>query len=244
MTSVTTAESGEDLSGLALDRVEGVTGHVILVEGPDENGSAAVGLWHVSTTGQPVGAWVRRTADLRNDPTTADELLRLTSHRAVFGWDTTTSDRLLTSLAAWAGWAEPPRPVPVLLGEVLAEIAEHRRAHAAAVAEHQAVSKSKPASLKWPHEVPSVGSWSEFVAATRLPRPQARSEVAAEALHLVRGLAWAVELWHETETARVRRSYLVDRFGPAAELPPRWLARLREAHAAGARTRGGDGSDQ
>ena len=235
MARAATADSVEELADLKLDQVEGVTtGYVILVEQADETGAPAIGLWHASTAGQPVGAWVRRVDDLRSDPAAAEELLQLASHRAVFGWDTATASRLLGSLAAWAGQPAPATPVAVLLGDVLAEIAERREAYTAAVAEHQKASKSKPAPLQWPHDVPSVGSWPEFVAATRLARPRAYSPVAAEALHLVRALAWAVELWHETETARARRSYLVERFGPATDLPPGWLARLREAQSAAA----------
>jgi hypothetical protein len=37
-------------------------------------------------------------------------------------------------------------------------------------------------------------------------------------------------VWHDTEQARSRRRYLVERFGPATPLPPRWLGRLRAAN--------------
>ncbi len=230
---VTTVESAEDLSGLAREQVAGVTGHAVLVDGEDETGSPAVAVWHVSTSGIPVGAWITPTAALEDDPAAAEQVLRLLSHRALFGWDTGVADRLLKALARWAGRSHTPTPVSVLLPDLLAEVDGHRRAYTAAVAERQRSSTSKLAPLSWRHDVPEVTSWSEFVTVTRLARPRASSPVAAEALHLTRAVAWTAELWHDTETARGRRSYLVERFGPTEALPPQWLARLREAQAKG-----------
>lgn len=222
-------DSAGDLGGLPLDQVHGATGHVIVAEGADHSGADAIAVWHVSASGAPVGAWIKPVAALADDPEAAEQLLRLTSHRALVGWDAAIAEPL-RSLVHWAK-QQDPRPTLVLLPEVLAEVSEHRHTHAAAVGQHQAGAKSKIAPLVWLRDVPKAGSWSEFAEAVRLTRPQAASPVAAEALHLVRAVAWAAELWHDTETVRTRRSYLVDRFGPAAPLPPQWLARLRQAYS-------------
>lgn len=222
-------DSAEALGGLPLDQVHGATGHVIVAEGADDSGADAVAVWHVSASGAPVGAWIKPAPAIADDPDAAGQLLRLTSHRALVGWDAGVAE-LLGRLGQWAK-RQDPRPTLVLLPEVLAEVAEHRHIHAAAVEQRQAGSKSKFTPLVWRHDVPEAGSWSEFVQAVRLTRPQAASPVAVDALHLARAVAWVSELWHDTETVRTRRSYLVERFGPAAPLPPQWLARLRQAHS-------------
>jgi hypothetical protein len=222
-------DSTADPGGLPLDQVPGATGHVILAEGADDGGADEVAVWHVSASGIPVGAWIKPVHALADDPAAAEQLLRLTSHRALVGWDAGVAEPL-RRLAHWAK-RQDPQPTLVLLPEVLAEVTEHRHTHAAAVEQHQAGSKSKIAPLVWRHDVSEAGSWSQFVDTVRLARPQAASPVAAEALHLVRAVAWVAALWHDTETVRTRRSYLVERFGPAAPLPPQWLARLRQAHS-------------
>jgi hypothetical protein len=228
---VTSVESVNDLAVPDLDHVQGVTGHLVVVEGEDHTGNPAVAVWHVSATGLPVGAWIRPASVLARDPAAADELLRLTSHRALFGWDTEPGRRLWDMLGRWAGQDRVADPVAVLLPDVLADIAERRRAYEKAVEEHRGQSKSKPNPLIWSRDVPVASTWPDFVQAARLPRPAAASPVAVEALHLVRAVAWAVELWHQTETVRSRRAYLTYRFGPASVLPPAWEGQLRQAQS-------------
>ena len=230
---VTTVESAEDLSGLAREQVAGVTGHAVLVDGEDETGSPAVAVWHVSTSGIPVGAWITPTAALEDDPAAAEQVLRLLSHRALFGWDTGVADRLLKALARWAGRSHTPTPVSVLLPDLLAEVDGHRRAYTAAVAERQRSSTSKLAPLSWRHDVPEVTSWSEFVTVTRLARPRASSPVAAEALHLTLSGGVdrrAVARHRDGARSSVVPGGAVRTNGGAA---PQWLARLREAQAKG-----------
>lgn len=207
----------------------------MLVEGEHHAGDQAVAVWHASATGIPVGAWIRRVSLLASDPAAAGEMLRLTSHRALFCWDIEAGRRLLDTLAGWAQREPVAEPVAVLLPDVLAETGEHRRAYESAVEEHQGRSKSKLSPLLWRRDIPVVDSWPAFVRAARLHHPVAASPVAAKTLHLVRAVEWAAELWSQTETVRARRAYLADRFGPATTLPARWLDKLRQAHSAGRR---------
>ncbi len=220
-----------DLAVAQLGLVPGVTGHVVLVEGEDHTGEHAIAVWHASATGFPVGAWITPVSVLANDPAAADELSRLTGHRALIGWEVETGTRLRDTLAAWAGRRPATEPVTVRLPEVLTEIAQHRRTYDAAVEEHYRTLKSKVNPLKWRHHIPVVESWPEFTRAARLRPPIATCPVAVRALHLVRSVAWAVDVWHQTETVRTRRPYLVKRFGPATVLPPGWLGHLRRAHS-------------
>jgi hypothetical protein len=221
-------EPVEELAGVAVAQVGDATGHVVIVEGPDDTGAAAVGVWHVSATGTPTGAWITPVSTLADGAAAAGLLRRLTASRALFGWEAATARAALDRFAGPAG-----HPLPaVLLPEVLQEIAQHRHAYAEEVEAQRSRSRSKVEPLAWQQDIPAVGSWQELVTAARLRQPVAASPVAAQALHLARAAAWAAGLWHDTETVRSRRRYLVERFGPATVLPPAWLARLREAHAA------------
>ncbi|HLU44140.1 MAG TPA: DUF6218 family protein [Natronosporangium sp.] len=225
------AVTADELAGVSPEQLPGVTGHVVVVDGVDETGAEAVAVWHASAAGVPVGAWITPRSVLAADPAAAATLLTLTAHRAVFSWDRTESDRVLAALAGWAGLATPPARVTVQLPELLSEVAQWRHTYQTAAAEQQSGSRSKPASLEWRQEVPEADSWAQYVAAVRLPEPQAASPVAARALHLVRALARTVELWQATETVRTRRKQLLERFGPATALPPGWLDQLRQAQA-------------
>jgi hypothetical protein len=227
------ADVAPETAPFVSDYVPGTVGHVILAVGRDHSGTDAVAIWQVSPTGQPTGAWILATAD-GGDPAKAQRLLTVVERRSVFGWDAATAADALARIAAVAG---VPAPVPrdgtaVYLPEVLAEIADHRRMHAAAVDEHQAAAKSKVAPLTYQRDVPTgAGSPAELVALAGLGEPGTPSEVADRALLGARLLAWTSGLWQDTEQMRLRRRYLVERFGPASPLPPGWLARLRAANA-------------
>lgn len=225
------------------DYVPGTVGHVVLAAGRDLGGTAAVAVWQVSPTGQPTGAWILTTgadaAGADADPAKARRLLGTVGRRSLVGWSGDGGDgigyaleRLATAAATKPapGWEESA----VYLPAALAEIAERRRLHAEAVAEYQRVSKSKVAPLAWPHEVPTdATSLAELADVAGLTTTATASEAAARALLTTRLLSWTVGLWQETEQVRLRRRYLVDRFGPASALPERWLARLRAANTSG-----------
>ena len=217
------------------DYVPGVVGHAVLVAGKDHTGAESVAVWQVGATGQPTGAWIV-SLDTTAHQGTALRLLGIVRRRAVIGWDSDVAGDALHRLAimadvpAPAGWEE----TAVYLPDVLTEIADHRRACTDAVARYRATTgpKSKVLPLTWHRDVPTGAmSLAELAALAGLPLLGISSEVVDRVLQLSRLVAWTAQLWQETEQVRLRRRYLVDEFGPAAVLPPRWLTRLRAAAA-------------
>jgi hypothetical protein len=225
------------------DYVPGTVGHAVLAVGHDHSGAEAMAVWQVSPTGQPTGAWILASGAAQADREAgeadrekAQRLLKMVERRSVVGWNSEDVSELLGRLAAAAGTEFAPGwdETAVYLPAALAEIADYRRRHAEAVTEHQNAAKSKVAPLAWQHEVPTdASSLKELADAAGLTSVTTTSEVAAQALLTARTLAWTVGLWQETEQVRLRRRYLVERFGSASALPERWLGRLRAANARG-----------
>jgi Family of unknown function (DUF6218) len=228
------------------DYVPGTVGHAVLAAGHDHSGAEAVAVWQVSPTGQPTGAWILATGadggDADRDSSRdsnrekAQRLLRMVERRSVVGWSSEDMSDLLGRLAEAAGTDLAPGwdETAVYLPAALAEIAEYRGRHAEAVTEYQNAAKSKVAPLAWQHEVPTEAtSLKDLADAAGLTSVATTSEVAAQALLTARALAWTAGLWQETEQVRLRRRYLVERFGSASALPERWLGRLRAANARG-----------
>jgi hypothetical protein len=219
------------------DYLPGTVGHAVLAVGHDHNGAEAVAVWQVSPTGQPTGAWIIATGAEGGevDRSKAQRLLKMVERRSVVGWGSEDIGYALSRLAEVAGTELAPGwdETAVYLPAALAEIAEYRRRHADGVAEHQQVSKSKVAPLAWQHDVPTEASSLKELADAAGLTTVTTSEVATEALLTARTLAWTASLWQETEQVRLRRRYLVERFGAASPLPERWLGRLRAANARG-----------
>jgi hypothetical protein len=223
----------EEGLGLATN-VAGVTGHVVLECGRDGSGLDSIAVWHVDPGGLPVGAWIVGVETLASDSAAAQRLLGLTLRRSVLCWDTGTPAEVLDGLATWAGAVQAQRwtQTAVCLPDALVEIAEHRQRHAEAVdAYRTSHPKANVAPLVWRTDVPAgVASRDELQKRAKLAPPVADCDVAARALQVVRLTRWTVELWQQTETARLRRKYLRAQFGDEAPLPPGWLARLRTAN--------------
>ncbi len=222
------------------DYVPGTVGHVVLAVGCDHTGADAVAVWQVSPTGQPTGAWIL-TIGAEGAEAKAQRLLGVLRRRSVVGWDGATPATALERIADVAG--APPvagwEDGAVFLPEILDDIAALRRQHADAVAEYQKSARSKVAPLAWQVDVPTgLASLDELAAAAGVAAPGTSCEVADRALQVARLVAWTAGLWQETEQVRLRRRYLVERFGPASALPARWLAKLRAANAAGTARRG------
>jgi hypothetical protein len=218
---------------ISADIIPDTIGHAIVREGLNERGESAVAVWHLTATGQPCGAWTVSTDSLADDPAAASLLLGLCTGRPLLAWDAGPARKTLVQLAEWAGAEAPSRP-EVLLSQVLAEVAEHRAAYDAAIEEHRSTVKTKVEALAWQREIPQATSWAEFVQDARVRSPKAISPLAVDVLHLARAAVWVADLWRDTETVRTRRRYLLDRFGPAAPLPPGWLATLTTAYRIGA----------
>jgi hypothetical protein len=227
-----------EVAPFVTDYIAGVVGHVVVAAGRDRTGGEAIGVWLVSPTGLPTGAWILNSGP-DADAEKAGQLLGLLNKRSVVSWDRDAAGDGLERLAAVA---QVPLPVGwektmVRLPEALVEIAEERALHADAVAEYRKMSatKSRIEPLAWHRDVPTnAGSMEELARIAGLGRPDADCELPARALQLSRLVAWTAGLWQETEQVRLRRHYLVKRFGPARPLPPAWLAQLREAYATSA----------
>jgi hypothetical protein len=230
------AEFSPEAAPFVSDYVPGAVGHGVLAVGRDHAGADAVAVWQVSPTGQPTGAWIVATGP-GADPAKAQRLLGVLTRCALIGWRGGDTAEALRRLAAVADTEPDPalEKTGVYLPDALAEIADYRRRHADAVDTYQQTSKSKVAPLVWHRDVPtganSPAELAELAGLAVGSTPGTSSEVAERALRMARLVAWTASLWQETEQVRLRRRYLVERFGPASPLPPRWLAQLRAASA-------------
>jgi hypothetical protein len=228
-------DAATDVAPFVADHIAGAVGHVVVVTGRDRVNEEAIAVWLVSPTGQPTGAWLL-AAGLQTDTEKARRLLGMLNRRSMVGWDRDATGDALERLAAIAqvrlsaAWEK----ALVRLPDALVEIDEERRLHADAVAEYRKMSrtKSRIEPLAWQRDVPTnAGSIDELARVAGLGRAGDDDELASRVLQVSRLVAWVAGLWQETEQVRLRRRYLVERFGPARSLPPLWLAQLREAYA-------------
>jgi hypothetical protein len=219
------AEGSESELSIPVDYVPGGRGHGVLAVGPDGDGAEALAVWRLGPTGRAGGAWVVRLDEIERDPDQLRRIMWILQDRCLVDWDREAPARILGRIADVLPaelLARLQRNI-LTVPELLTEISEHRSAYAAAVEQHRATAKSKIAPLAWPIAMPDQQELVEWAA-----RAQSASPVAASALALTAAVASTAQLWQDTEQVRYRRTYL--RFlGEPQPLPPRWLARLREA---------------
>ncbi len=224
-------DRSDDELAVPIDYVPGARGHAVLAVGADSDGGEALAVWRLSATGRAGGAWVLRFDELERDAGQLVAVVRLLLDRCLVDWEIESTASILDRISHLL----PAPMVPVLKGNVLTipdlldEIGEQRARYAEAVERHRATAKSKIAPLAWPTDIPD---WKELAERTA-GQPAAASSVAAAALALTSAVAATAQLWEDTEQARYRRSYLRS-LGEPLPLPPRWLARLREAVASSA----------
>ncbi|MFG1833850.1 DUF6218 family protein [Micromonospora chersina] len=222
-------EASENELSVPLDYVPGARGHGVLAVGPDSEGRDALALWRLSPTGRAGGAWVVRLDEIERDPEQLRRIMSMLQDRCLVDWDRDAPTNVLARLAD----VLPAELLTALQGnvltipELLAEISEHRAAYTAAVEQYRASIKSKIAPLAWPTDLPDQ---QDLAGWTALAHSTAASPVAATALALTAAVASTAQLWQDTEQARYRRIYLRS-LGDPQPLPPRWLARLRQAVA-------------
>ncbi|SCG77579.1 DUF6218 family protein [Micromonospora inositola] len=222
-------EASENELSVPVDYVPGARGHGVLAVGPDSGGGDALAVWRLSPTGRAGGAWVVRFDEIERDPEQLRRIMSMLQDRCLVDWDRDIPIGVLARIAE----VVPADQLTALQGniltipELLAEISEHRSTYTAAVEQHRASTRSKLAPLAWPTEMPDqqdLAAWAARADCT------AASPVAATALALTAAIASTAQLWQATEQARYRRVYLRS-LGDPQPLPPRWLARLREAVA-------------
>lgn len=220
-------EASENELSIPVDYVPGARGHAVLAVGHDTDGREALAMWRLSPTGRAGGAWVERFDEVERDPERLIRIMSMMQHRCLVGWDSQAVDGVLARIADFlpAEMLADLRAHILDVPELLTEISEHRAAYSAAVEQQRASTKSKLAPLAWPTEVPEQ---QELVAWAARVQSVAASPVAGTALTLTAAIARTAQLWQDTEQARYRRTYLRT-LGEPQPLPPRWLARLREA---------------
>ncbi|MET7750411.1 DUF6218 family protein [Micromonospora sp. NPDC005367] len=223
-------EAFESELSVPLDYVLGARGHGVLAVGPGSDGGEALAVWRLSPTGRAGGAWVVRFDELARDPAQLRRIMSMLQGRCLVDWDETMPTDILARISEFL----PAELLTTLQGniltipELLAEISEHRSIYAAAVEQHTASTKLKTVPLAWPSEVPDQ---QELLGWADQAHAGAASPVAVKALSLTAAVANTAELWQDTEQTRYRRVYLRS-LGDPQPLPPRWLARLRDAATA------------
>ncbi|MEU5564429.1 DUF6218 family protein [Micromonospora musae] len=223
-------EGSENELSVPVDYVPGARGHGVLAVGRDTDGGEALAVWRLGPTGRAGGAWVVRFDEIERNPEQLRRIVSMLQDRCLVDWDEATPAGALARLSEFL----PAELLTTLHGnlltipELLAEITELRFTYATAAEQHRESAKSKIAPLAWPSEMPEQQT---LVAWAIRASTAAASPVAATALSLTAAVASTAQLWQDTEQARYRRIYLRS-LGDPQPLPPRWLARLREAVAA------------
>ncbi len=205
-----------------------VRGLLVIASGLDGAGAPAFAIWHLDLAGNPTGAWVVPEAMLLRDRSTARQILRACERRALAAFDPTEA---LDVLGLTAAAARVPADIETvwgkhvcLLGRAIEETAQARVSYSQAVEIEKARTGRSLAPLEWPGQLPKTAptSLAEFLSQAGVLAPAGVSPAASAALALGRAVRWCLEVWTGTETARCRRPYLREAFGPAQPAPPSW----------------------
>jgi hypothetical protein len=205
-----------------------VRGLLVIASGLDGAGAPAFAIWHLDLTGNPTGAWVVPESILLRDRSTARQILRACERRALAAYDPTEA---LDVLGLTAAAARVPADIETvwgkhlcLLGRAIDETKQARAAYSEAVEIEKARTGRSLAPLEWSDQLPESvpTSLGDFLSQAGVLAPAGVSPAASAALALGRAVRWCLEVWTGTETARSRRPYLRERFGPAKPVPPSW----------------------
>jgi hypothetical protein len=116
------------------------------------------------------------------------------------------------------------------ISELLDDVAVVRRESVAAVRAEEDRGRKKLAPLQWKGTLPegrdlTLDELRSFAGIVKADKP-----LVGEALDIARVTRWAIDLWTETEGARVRRPYLRRELGVAQPLPPSWRRAITLAY--------------
>lgn len=190
-----------------------------------KHGRSQVAVWQVNFAGVACGAWL---LDARSKEH-ALAILGLCDRRAVIE-DGPSSVQLILELADKAGVEVPETMMKERLASLdtlLSATAAARCAHSEAVAAYGRSEGKKLTPLAWrtalPHSLDQLraGQYRGWAGDGCAPHAFGVSVLSRQ----------LVRLWTETETARVRRKYLREQFGPAQVLPHVWRDAALAAYA-------------
>jgi hypothetical protein len=227
----------DDFAGGLSPRISPVSvssrGHVVVGQGLDEVGRAAVGVWQLGVGGDASGAWIAGMAETCADPAAARRLLTCVEQRVVVAADPSTAVRTLDRIAAAAGLRLPAdwwSTVMLDLPAMLEIVAEQRHRFEAAIEKLRRV-KPNISALSWPSDLPDPlpSTFAGLRAAAGLVAPAGAAAVVREVLVVSRLVRWTAELWSQTEQAKRRREVLGEEFGEPEPLPGPWRLLLAEA---------------
>lgn len=195
-----------------------------LLQGRPVRAMAAVSLrdtelaiWLIGLTGEPCGAWILDATE-EGAALTAMNIL---DRRALVEREPGDAQGILEDLAQRIGIAAPTTTDRCASLTHLLEATEAARvAYQEFTAQPSATARSKRAALSWPTPLPKMLTETE----SSVRRAWSRAGDPPDAFRLAISANRLMQLWAETESTRVRRTYLREEFGEAQPLPEGWRA--------------------
>lgn len=211
--------------------IAGIRGHTALGSSADR-----IAIWHVTPTGQKSGAWVYGRDESREQART---ILTLIERRAIAGTDQDEDVTLLRKIAKSGGVSLPTAYTEhwIDLRVIFAEILGTRQRLGQLVKEHSAEATGSLQPLAYTYQLDASPLPDDPLRALTVlglaPPPEGSEPSARTALAKASILSAAIARWADTESARLRRTYLRQEGGPSARpLPPTWHSRLRTLYGA------------
>ena len=172
-----------------------------------------LGIWRIDATGHPVGAWVLK-------PGERERCALLVQGRPLVALAEEESTDLLRI------WLESEQQFPkpqLLVATALEDVIDARDRL------HERVRERRGKPLEWSREVRPA--FADALQSGDLKRLSEGARIAPgdqRALLHARVIREVLRLWQDTESSRVRRSYLRTEFGEPEALPPSWRAALAQ----------------
>lgn len=227
-------DSGADVANAAFHPHRYAHGHAVVGCGETDDGHTLV-VWTVNVEGAAVGAWLFSETEACTDRVIARRMLTLVERRSILTATPVAVADLLTKIAHTAGLDVEATDWPMLdLRAAIAEVRELRDRYLNGIRTQRSRTGSKLVMPEFTWSLPAdLPADIDALADTLgVAEPRDVPPLVARTLRLARALTRVVAAWQEAEKIKARRPYLLDAFGPAVALPPRWLATVHAAYAA------------
>lgn len=226
--------SGADVANKAFHPHRYARGHAVVGCGETDDGPTVI-VWTVNTEGAVVGAWLFPETEACTDRAIARRMLTLVERRSILTATPAAVADLLTKIAHAAGLDVEATDWPMLdLRAAIDEVRELRDGYLNGIRTQRSRTGSKLVMPEFTWSLPDELPADIDALADRLgvAEPGDVPPLVARTLRLARALTRVVAAWQEAEKIKARRPYLLNTFGPAVALPPRWLAIVHATYAA------------